>query len=580
MQILIAVLDLVGLALLMRFIMGIQNFGTYQTNPSRPSSVFLGNLFLKADTNLLLGIVLVIFIFKGVLALSLHSLNIRILSSETIHLVKRLAKIVFAARNSQYKKLSSQDITYAIFNSTEMVFRDTLVPVTVILADSVLIFLVFINLIINAKVLFIPTFIYFLIIFIFMRKREKNKTKSMYRIQWETEVKGRSQLQETLASLRELYVSTKLVKILNKIVASRSEFINASGAVALSQLRPKYFYEMALFGGIGIMALVSKVSRNQELILTFLVLFTVSASRMIPSFMRIQYYLGIFLKSKEQTVKIFQILETNKLSEEQIVDRLCLPNSMKAKSSFVPEILVENVSFYYDFNNNRPTLDQLNLKVSAGEAIAIVGPSGSGKSTLIDIILGINTPNLGYIKISGYEPRKCFSMWPGEVAYVPQKVTLYEGTLFENIAVSTESSDLATDRRRAESLLENLDMGAFLKTQKNGIDSPISEFGANLSGGQAQRIGIARALFSNPKLLVLDETTSSLDSLTENTVMKFIDSFKGETTLVIVAHRLSTIKTCDRIYYLEDGKIAAQGSFDQIRDAVPNFETQVKLLNI
>jgi ABC-type multidrug transport system fused ATPase/permease subunit len=296
--------------------------------------------------------------------------------------------------------------------------------------------------------------------------------------------------------------------------------------------------------------------------------------------MRIQYYLITFQKSKVQTDNLFKVLENNHATEEVISARLCIPKSNLDASNFSPHIKIENVSFSYDSIQSNPTLEDLTLTVFAGESIAIVGPSGSGKSTLIDLLLGYQAPDKGQVYISDVEPRACFSMWPGKVAYVPQKVPIYEGNLFDNIAIGADGSNLLAARQRAMTLLERVEMGDFVRQQKQGIDSQISELGSNLSGGQIQRIGIARALFSEPSVLVLDETTSSLDSATEHAVMNYLNSLRGKVTLVIVAHRLSTIKTCDRIYYLDRGRIKAQGNFNEIRKAIPDFETQVKLLEM
>jgi len=581
-QALISILDLVGLALIMQLVVGFQNSNEGQTSSILQTAPFFGQLFSSVDSTILLGAVLIIFIFKGVLSLILHSVNIRLMENETIKLVKRLSRLIFAFRTSSYRKLSSQEISHTLFNSTEMVLRDTLVPVSVILSDTVLIVLIGINLGISAKVLFLPTAFYFLLIFISLRRVEKRKTRNSYRIQWETEISGRTRVLETILSLRELYVSAKLNLMLSKIIELRSESIKAGGVVALAQLRPKYLYEMALFGGIGVIALVSNLFDQKDSILTFLVLFIISASRMIPSLMRIQYYLGIFQKSKEQTQKMFQILEINETRSGEIAEYLCSPPTAPNELTFLSEIVIEDASFKYDATQEYPTLNGINLKVSGGEAIAIVGPSGSGKSTLVDIILGYQAPDTGHVLISGVSPRNCFSLWPGKVAYVPQKVPMYEGTLFENIAVGVELSDSnsAEVRKRVENLLDKVELGEFFRRQEKGIDCLVSELGSNLSGGQVQRIGIARALFSEPLILVLDETTSSLDSATEHEVMKYINSLKGEVTIVIVSHRLSTIQACDRIYYLEHGKFIAEGKFDDVRKTVPNFEDQIKQLKI
>ena len=564
----------------MKLLIDFQSSNSLQTGSFGQPIPIIDNLISDVQAGLLLGIILSIFILKGVLSLILNSINIHLLARETIHLVQRLSRLMFAFRTSSYKKLSSQEISYTLFNSSDSVFRDTLVPVSVIFSDSILIFLIGVNLFFTAETLFFPTAAYFLFIFVALRRQEKIKTKNSFRIQWEKEVSGRGRVQETLMSLRELYASARLDLMLTRFLENRRDSINAGTVVTIAQLRPKYFYEIALFGGIGIIALVSQVSGEEQLILPYLVLFVISASRMIPCLMRIQFYLVIFQKSKVQTGNLFKILADNQATDEVISARLCIPKSEPDASNFSPHVKLEGVSFSYDSKQSSPTIEDLTLTVVEGETIAIVGPSGSGKSTLIDLLLGYQSPNKGQVYISDVEPRACFSTWPGRVAYVPQKVPIYEGTLFDNVAIGVDGSNLVADRQRAITLLERVEMGDFVRQQEKGLDSQISELGSNLSGGQIQRIGIARALFSEPSVLVLDESTSSLDSATEHAVMNYIHSLRGKVTLIIVAHRLSTIKTCDRIYYLDHGRIKAQGDFNEIRKAIPDFETQVKLFEM
>jgi ABC-type multidrug transport system fused ATPase/permease subunit len=189
-----------------------------------------------------------------------------------------------------------------------MVFRDSLVPVSVIISDFMLLGVIGINLYLSAEVLFLPTLIYFLSVFLILRTIERRSNRVSYRTQMREEILGRAIIHETTVSLRELYVSSNLEWMTDRILAARTLGTHAGAKISIGQLRPKYFYEIALFGGVGVIALVTSVSGNSAQVLTFLTLFIVSASRMIPSLLRIQFYLSIFQKSKEQTHKIFDIL--------------------------------------------------------------------------------------------------------------------------------------------------------------------------------------------------------------------------------------------------------------------------------
>jgi ATP-binding cassette subfamily C protein len=246
---------------------------------------------------------------------------------------------------------------------------------------------------------------------------------------------------------------------------------------------------------------------------------------------------------------------------------------------FEPKITVSKLTFSYEIEDEAKTISDLTFEVKPGEMIALVGPSGSGKSTIVDLVLGYQTPDTGSVLISGLDPRTAFKKWPGKIAYVPQRVTIYQGSLFSNVAVG-ESNDLVdVSRVKVVELLKKVGLTEFLSDLSNGIDTPLSEMGSNLSGGEIQRIGIARALYSEPEVLVLDESTSALDSYSESEIMELLLSFKKEKTLIFVAHRLSTIKTADRVFYVNNGVIEGEGTFMELRERVPDFNRQVEILS-
>jgi ATP-binding cassette subfamily C protein len=563
----------------MKLVLGFQEKSSAGSNSTFIELPLVGEWFRGTNESLLLLAVVGIFLVKGITALALHTFTIRLMASETLKLVKQLGRTIFENRTSHFKRFTNQDISYSLYNATEIVFRDTLVPVSVISADIALLSLIGLNLYLNAQILFFPTVMYFLILFTVLRTAERKGARKALKVQMREEIAGRSLITETTASLRELYVSSKLKWMTEKILDARAKGVQAGTVITIGQLRPKYFYEMALFGGVGLMALVSSVSGDATEVAAYLTLFVVSAGRMIPSLLRIQYYLATFQRSKEHTVKIFEILDTTPLNEESImVDQI---ESLEFETTeFLPVIRVKGVSFYYDLDAHNPNIENISLEIPAGQTIAIVGPSGAGKSTLVDLLLGYQQPTSGQVLISGLNPRAAFQKWPGRVAYVPQKVTIYEGSLFSNVALGSDEGLNQEERNLVSQLLQQVGLGDFLSTLNSGLDTKLSEFGSSLSGGQAQRIGIARALFTNPKIIVFDESTSSLDSASEEGIMKFLMSLKGDKTMIFIAHRLSTIRTADRILYLDKGVIKAEGDFQTLQSKVPDFRTQVSLLSV
>ena len=203
------------------------------------------------------------------------------------------------------------------------------------------------------------------------------------------------------------------------------------------------------------------------------------------------------------------------------------------------------------------------MSISANSLVGVVGPSGSGKSTLIDILLGLITAQQGQLKIDDtYVSEKNCRSWKNTIGFVPQRIFLSEGTIVQNVAFGIPDEKIDIEKVKNALTLSHLDK--FLETLDKGINTQVGERGIQLSGGQRQRIGIARALYNNAKVLVFDEATSSLDGITEKNIMEAIHNFSGQKTIIMVAHRLKTVQKCDQIFLVDNGKIADQGTYEEL----------------
>jgi ABC-type multidrug transport system fused ATPase/permease subunit len=255
-------------------------------------------------------------------------------------------------------------------------------------------------------------------------------------------------------------------------------------------------------------------------------------------------------------------------------------NSSEIKFShpeFHPSIEISNLTFTYP-DGKFPTLTGINLSISAGERIAIVGPSGAGKTSLVDVLLGVLPPTSGSVTISGVNPLDAISTWPGAISYVPQDVTISNGTFRENVGLGYPKEVITDDLVWAA--LEIAQLAEFVRSLPDGLDTKVGERGTKISGGQRQRLGIARAMFTQPKLLVLDEATSALDGQTEADISEAIQGLKGSVTVVMIAHRLSTVRNADQVLYMDGGKLVSQGTFEEVRSEVPDFDKQAELMGL
>lgn len=244
---------------------------------------------------------------------------------------------------------------------------------------------------------------------------------------------------------------------------------------------------------------------------------------------------------------------------------------------FDGSLTVEKVDFTYP-KGTRKALSGVSLAVPSGTSCAIVGPSGSGKTTLVDLILGMFEQQAGEIFVSKRKPLVAITEYPGAIGYVPQDVAIFQGTIRHNIALGFPDED-ATDER-INFALEVAHLKEFIESLPHGMDTEVGTRGSKLSGGQRQRLGIARAMFTRPKLLILDESTSSLDAQTELLVTESLESIPYDITTIIIAHRLSTVRNVDQVIYLEMGEVKARGTFDEVRAKVPDFDSQARLMGL
>ncbi|MBP5609263.1 MAG: ABC transporter ATP-binding protein [Lachnospiraceae bacterium] len=320
---------------------------------------------------------------------------------------------------------------------------------------------------------------------------------------------------------------------------------------------PKPVVEMCSIGSI-LLYMAIRILSGEALMqfVMMLSVFAMAAFRLLPSFNRISGQLSSLMFNKPSVYAVY-----NDIKEvENIKEKEEKYNEEGIKIQIDKELAIRGLHFAYPTRPDKEVLKGVDITVPSKKSVAIVGSSGSGKTTLVDIILGLYEPQEGSVTADGVDVFSGMHSWHSIIGYIPQSIYLIDDTIRANIAFGIERDKV--DDKRVWEALEEAQLADFVKQLPEGLDSNIGDKGVKISGGQRQRIGIARALYNKPELLVLDEATSALDNETEKAVMEAIYRFSGKITLIVIAHRISTIRKCDIIYRIEDGR-ARQISYEE-----------------
>lgn len=379
---------------------------------------------------------------------------------------------------------------------------------------------------------------------------------------------------EVLGSYRELVVRNRRRYYAKSIGKQQLKLANNSAEIAFMPNIGKYVIEVTVVLGILFISAIQFALQDAANAVGALSVFLAASTRIAPAVLRVQQGALHIRGSLAAGLPTLNLIEEIGIEALLIEDDSYLDLS---HSGFTGDVQVSNVQLTYPGELN-PAISGISFEISRGESVALVGPSGAGKTSLVDVILGVLSPDHGVINISGVAPLQAFEKWQGAVSYVPQDVVITNGTVRENVSLGFPVN-VATDEIVWKAL-ETSHLAEFVRGLPQGLDTRVGDSGTKLSGGQRQRLGIARALFTNPALLVLDEATSALDGQTEADISLAIQSLKGSVTVIMIAHRLSTVRSADRVIYMDQGHIAAQGSFEEVRSLVPDFDSQAKLMGL
>jgi ABC-type multidrug transport system fused ATPase/permease subunit len=579
MQSLLNLLDLIGVALI-GILGSLTITGVSMKKAGNRTESFLNWLQISEldikNQIIILGFLAAFFLaFKSLFSMYFNRKILYFLSRGSARSSSNLLNLMLGSNILTINKRSVQEIIWSLTNGIQMIYVGVIGTTLSIFSDGFLLLLLFSTLlVVDIKTAMIAILIFTsvgVILNLSMKSYYVKVQEKLSRVL----IKTNEKTNEIILSFREIFVRGRQLFYAHEISSLRKQSADSSAEIAFLQNISKYVIELILVIGILLIIGTQFATQSPGRAVGVISIFIASATRIAPAILRIQQGLLTIRGNAAGAKLTFDLLAELKQDIKIFDNSLGKPDLNY--QGFNPEIIIRNLNFKYP-GNSEFEIKNIDLEIKPQTFFAIVGKSGSGKSTLVDLILGILQPDSGKILISNTEPSEAIKRWPGAIGYVPQEVFLQNGTVYENIIQGFEVGELPNEL--IENTVQVAQLTNVIDTLKNGIQSQIGDRGSKLSGGQRQRIGIARALVTKPKILVLDEATSSLDSDTENKLSNEILTLKRSTTLIVIAHRLSTIKNADTIIYLENGAIVASGTFEQVRKLLPEFENQINQMKI
>jgi ABC-type multidrug transport system fused ATPase/permease subunit len=512
-----------------------------------------------------------LFVTKSISSVFINFRFFRFLSIRQAAISTKISNQLSEAPYQFIKKQNPQNMIYAVTDGVNNLVIGVLGNFFIAIAEFLLLFLIVLLLFILNPLTAIFTLVFFgLIAFLLHKVLGSVSIKYGNRFS-SASISGRSQISTLLYAYKEILVFGRSEFFTKRFHETRHESALTYAMGIWLQQMPKYIFEITLILGAAGIVGFQVLQNNATGGISILIVFLASATRLTPALMRLQVAL-LQLRNYQPgamiTLELISQLNdlSNNIAKHEARYTLICP----------PKIEFKNVNFKYQ-DGESETITDVSLTIPAKKVTAFAGVSGSGKTTLIDLLLGIYSPNSGEIIFHENEVEVQVNKVYG-VAYVPQNPFIIDGTMTENIAIGIPSELI--DEAAIDFAINASGLKLVIDSLPNGIDTNLGGLASRLSGGEKQRIAIARALYVKPKLLVIDEATSALDGVTEQYITDSIFALTDDMTVVLIAHRLSSIKNAHVIYYMNKGLIKGSGNFDELRSKLPEFAEQVRLMNL
>ena len=569
-----ALLDLVGILAIGFLATSMALFLTQGSDPNRIIDVgdFSIPTISVQSLPVIASIILTLFISKAIISILLTRQLAHFLARIEAREARSIARKAFGKGLEGARLYTREEIAFAVQVGSPSAFNMSLNSLGTLVAEGFLFLIVLLVFALVNPVVAIGAIVFFgiigfLIQFFIGRLMQKTGVKIA-----ESAIMANAGVYDLSEVLRESATLGKQSFFFDMIYESRLKASGSSATQFVLSGMPRYIVEAALIAAISAFVLVQAASGDIASSAATLGIFLSGGLRLTASLLPLQTALLTMKQTMPAAVRALDILESPSTEEPDSVILGKLPKLSKPVS-----VTIKGVDFRY-VGGETLTLSDISLQIPSGSQAAFIGLSGAGKSTLADLILGLLNPSKGEVLIENVSASTLLESQPGLFGYVPQKPGMVTGTIAENIALGTNLRDI--DQSRLERAARDSHLADLLDSLPQGLNTDLGKRKDELSGGQLQRIGLARALYTQPKLLVMDEATSALDAKSESEINKALDEMRGKVTVILIAHRLNTIQRSDVVFLVESGKITDFGTFSELLKRNSKVQNLVELMTI
>jgi ABC-type multidrug transport system fused ATPase/permease subunit len=547
-----AILETLGVSLVVPLISALMQDDVLETN--KYMSAICDSLNIENVTQFsILAIValIIVFVVKDSFLYFEYYVQTRFISNNRVAVQKRLMEVYLNRPYEFFLNASSGEIMRVIRTDTAGTFN-LLTNIMNFFTEAIVAIALVIAIIIVDPVMALLVATLLLVVMAIIYKLIKPTLRKAGLSQQRNNATANKWLLQAIAGVKEMKVANKETFFVDEYSKYAKAAVESEKTNTVLGNAPRLIIEAVTVGGmLGYIAIMIVNGKEISDLLPQLSAFAVAAVRLLPSANRMSAALNSIAYMEPQLDKTIENLRVANLYEEE--DKIQHQRIRKQDVlSLEEECGLKNITFAYP-NSEKVVLENANMAIPVGRSIGIIGASGAGKTTAVDILLGLLQPQKGEVYTDKNSIWDNYEAWLAKLAYIPQMIYMLDDTIRANVAFGYTA--VSIDDERVWEALEEAQLGDFVRTLPDGIETTIGERGVRLSGGQRQRIGIARALYTNSELLIFDEATSALDNETEAAIMESINSLRGKKTMIIIAHRLTTIADCDLVYRVEDGTI-------------------------